>query len=63
MPTLVLRENIPSVANIPAASNRRKILAGMDPSLEGILIFSGIGLTLTMLGIVFQLLELPPPYF
>lgn len=34
-----------------------------DDSVEGILIFCGIGFTLTILAAIFQWLELPPPYF
>jgi hypothetical protein len=34
-----------------------------DDSMEGILVFSGIGFTLTVLAAIFQWLELPPPYF
>ena len=47
-------------AGIPLLATR---FAGRDDSLEGILIFSGIGVTLTILAAVFQWLELPPPYF
>jgi hypothetical protein len=34
-----------------------------DDSIEGVLIFSGIGFTLTVLAAIFQWLQLPPPYF
>ena len=34
-----------------------------DDSMEGILIFSGMGLMLSVLAAIFQWLELPPPYF
>jgi hypothetical protein len=64
MPTLVLRETIPSAANAPAKSARsaseRK---PADGSLEGILIFSGIGLGLMVLAAIFGYLQLPPPVF
>lgn len=63
MPTLVLRENISPAANKSVFSSLRKTLTRADPSLEGVLIFSGIGLMLMALGILFQILELPPPYF
>ena len=63
MPTLVLRENISQAAKTSAFSSVRKTLARANPSLEGVLIFSGIGLTLMVLGFVFRILELPPPYF
>jgi hypothetical protein len=46
-----------------ASSNRSNISVWLDPSLAGILIFSSIGLTLMVLGVVFQVLELPPAYF
>lgn len=63
MPTLVLRDNISTAAKTSAISSLRRALARADSSFEGILIFSGIGLTLMVLGFVFQVLELPPPYF
>jgi hypothetical protein len=34
-----------------------------DNSITGVLIFCGIGLSLTVLAAIFQWLELPPPYF
>lgn len=63
MPTLVLRENISPATKTSSVSSLRKTLARANPSLEGVLIFSGIGLTLMVLGFVFRVLELPPPYF
>ena len=63
MPTLVLRENISPATKTSSVSSLRKALTNANPSLEGILIFSGIGFMLTVLGIAFQVLELPPPYF
>ena len=61
MPTLVLRETMPSAASraISSASTSGR----PDRSLEGVLIFSGIGLTLMVLAAVFNLLQLPPPVF
>lgn len=63
MPTLVLRENISPATKTSSVSSLRKTLTRANPSLEGVLIFSGIGLTLMVLGFVFRVLELPPPYF
>ena len=63
MPTLVLRENIPPVAKASAKPVRQASEAKPDRSLEGVLIFSGIGFTLMVAATVFRLLELPPPYF
>lgn len=61
MPTVVLRRDILSgTADPPGTSTAR---AKPDDSIEGILIFCGIGFALTILAIVFQHLELPPPYF
>jgi hypothetical protein len=42
---------------------RRTNEARPDRSLEGVLIFSGIGFALMVAATVFRLLELPPPYF
>jgi hypothetical protein len=36
---------------------------GRDNSIEGVLIFCGIGLALTIFAAIFQGMELPPPYF
>jgi hypothetical protein len=64
MPTLVLRENITSVANAPATPARPARQAKpRDRSLEGVLIFSGIGFALMMLAAIFSYLQLPPPVF
>jgi hypothetical protein len=63
MPTLVLRENIPPVAKASGKPVRQASEAKPDRSLEGVLIFSGIGFALMVVAIIFQSLELPPPYF
>ena len=34
-----------------------------DNSVEGVLIFCGIGLVLTIFAAIFQGMETPPPYF
>ena len=49
MPTLVLRENIPPVAKAPGKPVRQASEAKPDRSLEGVLIFSGIGFALMVL--------------
>lgn len=63
MPTLVLRENIPPASKTSAIPTRRTSKAKPDRSLEGVLIFSGIGLALMVVAIIFRSLDLPPPYF
>jgi hypothetical protein len=63
MPTLVLRENIPPVARASGKPARQASEVKPDRSLEGVLIFSGIGFALMVAAIVFRWLELPPPYF
>jgi hypothetical protein len=64
MPTLVLRDNISSAANAPAMPARPVRQAKpRDRSLEGVLIFSGIGFGLTILAVAFRVLELPAPVF
>jgi hypothetical protein len=63
MPTLVLRENIAAAAKAPGISTRPARAAKPDRSLEGVLIFSGISFALLLFAIIFQSLELPPPYF
>jgi hypothetical protein len=62
MPTFVLRETMPSTANVAAVSARRA-RKSVDRSLEGVLIFSGLGLGLMLLAAVFNYLQLPPPVF
>ena len=63
MPTLVLRESISPALTSPRTPLGRKIETGRDRSLEGIVIFSGIGFGLAILAAFFQVLQLPPPYF
>jgi hypothetical protein len=64
MPTLVLREKFPTAADAPAMPARPSREAKpRDRSLEGILVFSGLGFGLMVLAIVFRILELPPPVF
>jgi hypothetical protein len=47
----------------PQAPFRRAQVTEHDNSITGVLIFCGIGLSLTVLAAIFQWLELPPPYF
>jgi hypothetical protein len=61
MPTVVLRRDILSETAAPPGISTARVKP--DNSLAGILIFCGIGFVLTILAIVFQHLELPPPYF
>jgi hypothetical protein len=64
MPTLVSRDNISSIANAPAMPGRpSREATPHDRSLEGVLVFSGIGFGLTILAAVFGYLQLPPPVF
>jgi hypothetical protein len=64
MPTFVLREKFPTVADAPAMPARpAREAKPRDRSLEGVLIFSGIGFGLTVLAAIFGYLELPPPVF
>ena len=64
MPTLVLRQTIPTAVKAPATSPRSTIQPrDSDRSLEGVLIFSAIGFGLIVLAAVFSLLELPSPVF
>jgi hypothetical protein len=60
---LNVTHTIGPITATPRVSSGGTSGTGRDDSLEGILIFSGIGLTLTILAAVFQWLELPPPYF
>jgi hypothetical protein len=64
MPTLVLREKFPTAADAPAMPARlAREAESRDRSLEGVLIFSGIGFGLMVLAAIFRILELPPPVF
>jgi hypothetical protein len=60
---LNVSHTIGPITATPRVSFGRSSGRERDDSLEGILIFSGIGLALTILAAVFQWLELPPPYF
>jgi hypothetical protein len=64
MPTLVLRETIPTVADasVMPAPHARKATP-RDRSFEGVLIFSGIGFGLMILAATFGYLQLPAPVF
>jgi hypothetical protein len=62
MPTLVLRQTV-SPARMSGNSTRRTGESKVDPSIEGVLIFSGIGLALMALAAIFQYMEVPPLYF
>lgn len=60
MPTIALRETIPTAVTAPAISSRSTTQARRsDRSLEGVLIFSGISFTLAALAVVFHMLNLP----
>jgi hypothetical protein len=62
--TLALRNTIPAAVKAPEISRRTTPQTkGSDRSLEGILIFSGLGLGLIVLATVFSVLQLPPPVF
>ena len=64
MPTLVLRETIPTVTDASAtpAPHAGKATP-RDRSFEGVLIFSGIGFGLMILAATFGYLQLPAPVF
>jgi hypothetical protein len=62
MPTPVLKEKMSPPVRTSGISTPR-IRAKKDRSLEGVLIFSGIGVGLLVLAAIFQYLQLPPPYF
>lgn len=49
-----------SASRVPA---RRQRAAERDGSIAGVLIFCGIGLGLTVIAMLFQWLEMPPPYY
>jgi hypothetical protein len=64
MPTLVLRQTIPSSVETRAISARpARPPKPADRSLEGVLLFSGLGFGLLVLAAIFSYLQLPPPYF
>jgi hypothetical protein len=64
MSSFALREDIRPAAEAPEISARH---AGepkrADKSLEGILLFAGIGFGLMVLAAIFGYLQLPPPVF
>jgi hypothetical protein len=66
MSSLALREDIRPAAEASAVSIAARSASRSKPanaSLEGILLFSGIGFGLMVLAAIFGYLELPPPYF
>jgi hypothetical protein len=66
MSSLALREDIRPATATPGISTSARPASRSKPanaSLEGILLFSGIGLGLVVLAAIFSYLELPPPYF
>ena len=66
MSSLALREDIRPATDAPGISVSARPASPSKPanaSLEGILLFSGIGLGLLVLAAIFSYLELPPPYF
>ena len=66
MSSLALKEDIRQATSAPGITvsarpaSRSKIA---NASLEGILLFCGIGFGLMVLAAIFGYLELPPPYF
>jgi hypothetical protein len=66
MSSLVLREDIRPATDAPGISVSARPASPSKPanaSLEGVLLFSGIGFGLMVLAAIFGYLELPPPYF
>lgn len=64
MPTLALRETIPTAVAAPTISSRSTVQSKRsDRSLEGILIFAGLSFGLLVLAAIFSILQLPPPSF
>ena len=64
MPTLVLRrDTLPKTAAPSGIPTARATSEKTDNSIHGVLIFSGVGFSLTILAVVFQYLQLLPPYF
>jgi hypothetical protein len=64
MSSLALREDIRPAAEAPAISIRpASVSKPADRSLEGVLVFSGIGFGLMVLAAIFGDLQLPPPIF
>lgn len=66
MSSLAFREDIRSASEAPGISISARPASRSRPantSLEGILLFCGIGFGLIVLAAIFSYLELPPPYF
>ena len=64
--SLALRENIRPASEAPGISISARPASRSRPantSLEGILLFCGIGFGLIVLAAIFSYLELPQPYF
>jgi hypothetical protein len=60
MRVIVLAEQITTIR--PSPISRHVSEAKQDPSLEGVLVFSGISLLLGAMSVVFSLLNLPSAY-
>ena len=66
MSSLALREDVrpaDSAAGISNPARPASPAKSANSSLEGILLFSGIGLGLIVLSALFSYLQLPPPVF
>ena len=66
MSSLALRKDSRAATEAPAISISASPASPSKPanaSLEGILLFSGIGFGLIVLAAIFSYLQLPPPYF
>jgi hypothetical protein len=66
MSSLALREDIRPAAEASAISISAGAASPSKPanaSIEGVLLFAGIGFGLMVLAAIFGYLELPPPYF
>jgi hypothetical protein len=63
MPTQVLMRRTAQTIDRSGIPIRRLDEENSARSIAGVLIFSSIGLGLTVFAVLFQWLELPPPYF
>lgn len=59
---LNITHTIGPIANTPDASVAHA-RTGHESSIEGVLIFCGIGVALTIFAAIFQGMETPPPFF
>lgn len=60
---LNVTHTIGPITGVPREPPRRDGGPEGGNSIEGVLIFCGIGLGLTVLAVIFQWLEVAPPYF